>query len=391
MRLLKSLKSHILIDYRLFLAGAIIAMPGIEIVGISASYLPCFFALVLIPRFVRKIPTVILALFSLGFMSFVTEIFIPTSSSFMSSRYRSATNQINTKFASSIQSENFVLWLKFSTALIGATVLVLYAYSRNSEDIILSGFLTGSLISVLIGFLTLKPGEGTFVQSIGLGRTNTTFGMICSLSIALLFVRSNSAKFNWVMVSLLMAGVLISGSRGAALTSVSALFFTSIWRKGAPTIFAAGWSLTVVVLMLIEHAIWLSSRIGVRAFTPSASVPKSDLIREQLRQQALIDWSYDPFSGVGFSVLTQGHSTYLQTLAAGGLLLFIGYLMTDLRTITSVIAAQRLKNKGCLLALAFCTIFNHFTQNQIDIPFLYFVLAITLIESRVGVRQGKGG
>lgn len=391
MRLLKSLKSNSLSDCRFFLAGAIIAMPGIEIVGISASYLPCFFALVLIPRFVSQVPRVILGLFSLGCMSFVVEIFIPTSSSFMSSRYRSVTNQINTKFASSIQSENFVLWLKFSTALIGATVLVLYAYSRNSEDIILSGFLTGSLVSVLIGFLTLKPGEGAFVQSIGLGRTNTTFGMICSFSIALLFVKSNSAKFNWVTVSLLMAGVLISGSRGAALTSVSALFFNSIWRKGAPKFFASGWSLTVAVLMLIEHTIWLSSRIGVRAFTPSLSVSNSNLIRDQLRQQALIDWRYDPFSGVGFSVLTQGHNTYLQTLAAGGLLLFIGYLMTDLRTITSAIAAQRLKNKSCLLALAFCIIFNHFTQNQIDIPFLYLVVAITLIESRSAVRQGGGG
>lgn len=159
MRLLKSLNSHILIDFRLFLTGAIIAMPGIEIVGVSASYLPCFFALVLIPKFISKIPTVILALFSLGLMSFVTEIFNPTSSSFMSTRYRSVTNQINTKFASSIQSENIVLWLKFSTALIGASVLVLYAYSRNSEAIILNGFLTGSLISVLIGFLTLMPGK----------------------------------------------------------------------------------------------------------------------------------------------------------------------------------------------------------------------------------------
>lgn len=215
--------------------------------------------------------------------------------------------------------------------------------------------------------------------------------MICSYSISLVFLCSYSAKFNWVMISTLMAGVLISGSRGAVLTSVTAIFFTSIWRKGAPKIFAIGWSLTVLLLILIEHTSWLSSRIGVRAFTPSASVSNSDLIRDQLRQQALIDWTYDPFSGVGFSVLTQGHNTYLQTLAAGGLLLFIGYSMTDARTIMSAIVAQRLKNKGFLLALAFCTIFNHFTQNQIDVPFLYLVVAVTLIESRLSVRQRDGG
>lgn len=390
MRSSKRLNNHIFRNHLVFLSGALIAMPGVEISGISASYLPCFLAIIFTPKFVLRIPKVILFLFGSSLLAFTIEVFKPTSSNFMSSRYRSLTNQINTKFASSIETENFVLWMKFSTALIGGIILLIYAYSRNADKVIVIGFLFGSTISVLVGFLTLKPGEGAFVQSIGLGRTNTTFGMLCSYSIALAFVWPMSPKYRWTIISLFMGGSLISGSRGAALTSILSIFLTLAWRKDISKIFMACWSLMLALLLTFEHGGQFLSSIGVRAFTPNPSILNSDLIRDQLRQQALIDWSYDPLGGVGFSVLTQGHSTYLQTLAAGGILLFSAYLMTDLVTLMYAVSAQKFENHGYLLALSVCSIFNHLTQNQIDIPFLYFVAGITLVESRKALTSERG-
>lgn len=390
MRSSKKSYNYIFRNSLVFFAGALIAMPGLEISGISASYLPCFLALIVTPRFLHRIPRVILFLFGSGCIAFIIEVLKPTSPNFMSSRYRSITNQINTKFASSIESENLILWMKFSTALIGGLVLLIVAYSRGAEKVIVSGFLFGSVVSVMVGFFTLKPGEGAFVQSIGLGRTNTTFGMLCSYSIALAFVRPISLKFRWAMISLFMGGSLISGSRGAALTSVISIFLTLVWRKDLSKILIAGWSLLLALLVIIEHGSQLLFNVRVRAFTPNTSILNSNLIRDQLRDQAFRDWSYDPIGGVGFSVLTQGHSTYLQTLAAGGLLLFTAYFLTDLLTLFSAVSAQRLGNHGYLLALIVCSIFNHLTQNQIDIPFLYFVVGITLLESRKALTSIRG-
>lgn len=382
MKLLKRPNSHILRDFLLFFASALFAMPGVEIGGISASYIPCCIALIMTPNLLSRIPRVILILFSLASISFVFEIFKPTSLSFMGSRYRSIANQINSKFATSIESENLILWMKFSLALIGGIVLVIYAYSCAAESVIVRGFLTGSVISVLVGFLTLKPGEGDFLQSIGLGRTTTTFGMLCTYSIALVFMRPHSSKFKVIMISLLMGGSLISGSRGAAITSFLSIFFILILQRSKSRILLMSWALMIVTLTILENGQGFLSRYDIRAIKPNTSVTNSNLIRKQLYQQSFIDWTYDPLGGVGFSVLTQGHSAYLQTLAAGGLLFFLGYLMTDLRALISVISVQRFANQEYLLALAFCLIFNHITQNQIDIPFLYLVVGIMLIEPR---------
>lgn len=367
-----------------------IATPGIEISGVSASYLPCFLALIVTPKFLHRIPRVILFLFCSGFIAFIVEVFKPTSSNFMSNRYRSITNQINTKFASSVETENLILWMKFSTALIGGLVLLIYAYSRNADNVIVSGFLFGSLVSVIVSFLTLEPGEGAFVQSIGLGRSNTTFGMLCSYSIALAFFGPISLKFRWPMIILFMGGSLISGSRGAALTSIFSIFLTLVWRKDLSKIIISSWTLMLAFLLILEHGSKLFSSVGIRAFSQNTSTINSNIIRDQLREQALIDWSYDPIGGVGFSVLTQGHSTYLQTLAAGGLLLFTAYLLTDLLSLFASVSAQKFENHSYLLALSICSIFNHLTQNQIDIPFLYFVAGITLLESRKALTHRRG-
>ena len=371
-----------------FIVGALLAMPGLEIAGVSISYFPSFIAFLLMPKYISIIPRMIITTFVLAFISFTFEIFNPTTLIYMNSRYRSVTNQINTKFATSIQSENTVLWFKFSTALIGGTLIALLAYSRSLEHIVIKGFLSGSVVSVLVGILTLKPGEGSFVQSIGLGRTNTTFGMICSFSISLVFIGFSSRRNQLFMVVIFLSGSLVSGSRGAALTSMVALFFNLVWSQGASKLITSIWSILAAVLFLMEYGHEFLSRIGFRALTPNSSISNSDFIREQLRQQAILDWNRDPLGGVGFSVLTQGHNTYLQTLAAGGILLFCGYLLIDLNLVWRVIMAQKRIHGGFLLSLTFCTVFNHLTQNQIDVPFLYFVVAIIFIECEYATQGG---
>ena len=129
--------------------------------------------------------------------------------------------------------------------------------------------------------------------------------------------------------------------------------------------------------------------IELRAFTQNQSTKASSFIRDQLRNQALLDWQHDPVGGVGFSVLSQGHNTYLQTLAAGGLILFFGYVFIDLRNIYLSVRIQRIKGNGYILGLVLSIIFNHMTQNQIDVPYLYLVLGIILFESKIQIEKMK--
>jgi hypothetical protein len=325
-------------------------------------------------------------LFSIGFISLVSEFLFPTSDKYLVGRYRSVTNQINTKFASTVEAENFILWLKFSVALMGGVAIISYAYRKNKQALLIYGFILGSLASVLNCVLTLKPGEGAYLQSYGLGRTTTTFGMICSYSICLVFNEKIGLgnRFKFLSVSFLMLGVLASGSRGAALTAVVSLYFLLIWRKGASRLIWLIWLFNVFIVFLYLYGSNLLEKIGVRALTSNPSTINSSLIRLKLREQAFQDWKFDPFGGVGFSVLTQGHSTYLQSLAAAGLFFFLSYLALDLKSIQISLNSEKTNLPRFIPGIVFCSIFNHLTQNQIDVPFLYMILGLVLIEANQG-------
>jgi hypothetical protein len=367
--------------------GASFAIPGIEIFGISLGYFPCFFVLPLIVVQKYYLPRIVVILFTLSVASFLSELISPTSPAYIVSRYRSISNQISTKFANSVMTEDFVVWFRFSTALLGGVTLVLVAYNNFVRHELVNGFILGASISVIVSFFTLKPGEGAFFQSVGLGRTSTTFGMICTFSISLLYHHDIGARFRSLLIALFLSGSLISGSRGAAFTSAVVLFFTIIWQKRVSRYVWFSWFSIVLVIGLVEWGRPLLGNVGLRAFSESQSTKASDVIRDQLRNQAVLDWQHDPIGGVGFSVLTQGHNTYLQTLAAGGIILFSGYVLMDLRCTFLSAKIQKVRGNGYILGLAISILFNHITQNQIDIPFLYLILGIIILETRILERK----
>jgi hypothetical protein len=242
---------------------------------------------------------------------------------------------------------------------------------------------------VIVSFFTLEPGEGAFFQSVGLGRTSTTFGMICTFSISLLYHHEINSGIRSLLIFLFLSGSLVSGSRGAALTSAVILFFALIWQNQVSRMVWFSWFLLVLAIGFVELGRSLLGDIGLRAFTQNQSTKTSSFIRDQLRNQALLDWQYDPLGGVGFSVLTQGHNTYLQTLAAGGFILFFGYVFIDFRSVYLSARVQKIKGNGYILGLVLTIIFNHMTQNQIDVPFLYLILGIILFESKIQIEKIK--
>ena len=56
-------------------------------------------------------------------------------------------------------------------------------------------------------------------------------------------------------------------------------------------------------------------------FANTGDTFRSNSLRRLLARQALSDFDYNPTIGIGYEVLVDAHSIYLQILAAGGLLL----------------------------------------------------------------------
>ena len=66
-----------------------------------------------------------------------------------------------------------------------------------------------------------------------------------------------------------------------------------------------------------------------------------------------------------------------------------GYVFIDFRSVYLAARVQKIKGNGYILGLVLTIIFNHMTQNQIDVPFLYLILGIILFESKIQLEKIK--
>ncbi|PWW21887.1 hypothetical protein JD79_01029 [Geodermatophilus normandii] len=88
--------------------------------------------------------------------------------------------------------------------------------------------------------------------------------------------------------------------------------------------------------------------------TGEDSAAASDSVRAGVADQALLDFAHSPVRGIGLPVVADGHSIYLQLLAAGGALLFLGFAATV--TAAAVDARSLARRLGALpLVLLVCT------------------------------------
>lgn len=130
-------------------------------------------------------------------------------------------------------------------------------------------------------------------------------------------------------IGLLALGTYATGSRGGsvafALAVLATLFVLPPLRRALPLLMLVlGFAATVAFLAFpsVGDALLKALRL-----TSSSSVTGSDFVRSLVLHQATLDFQHSPVYGVGMQVSAEAQNVYLQTLAAGGLLLFGAYVL----------------------------------------------------------------
>jgi MFS superfamily sulfate permease-like transporter len=126
----------------------------------------------------------------------------------------------------------------------------------------------------------------------------------------------------------MLGGVFASGSRGGAVCSVGALFLALILlprtRPHMPTIVLGALTFVAVVATVVPSFGQRILHVTRLSGDAAAATAGSDEVRSIVGAQGMRDFYYSPFHGIGLQASTDASQVYIQELASGGLVLFIG-------------------------------------------------------------------
>jgi O-antigen ligase len=191
-----------------------------------------------------------------------------------------------------------------------------------------------------------------------------------------------------VLVGLLLATILSTGSRAGLFGAVIALVVTPILvpslRSALPRYGATVAVLAIIGLVVLTAV--TSDLVIVDRLSGDISVADSDAERRAIYESALEAIAARPVTGIGFSVINDAHNIWLQLASAGGVIAvaaFIVYLagiwrLSRRRTVASAATTQW---RGALLACVLTWITAGLLQNQISDRFLYVPVGLLLADA----------
>lgn len=188
------------------------------------------------------------------------------------------------------------------------------------------------------------------------------------------------------VTAVLVAGVLLSGSRGAqgatALVLLAcALASPAIRRRIGTCLYLGAIGLWVLGVLQVTGRLAVGHLLR---FDSDVATVAGDGVRVRLLAQGWADVREDPVLGVGLRVLLEAHNGYLQLLAAGGVLL----LLLILTMWGGALAhGLRVAREGRPLAWACCAslvmwMLMASVENQLTDRYLYLPVAILAAYSR---------
>jgi len=225
----------------------------------------------------------------------------------------------------------------------------------------------------------------------GLSTHPNNLGVACALALPLaLMLLEHRLVVGSTAVLLLLAGALASGSRGAQAGSLLALMLTLIAvRRSRRILTRLGIAAGLVLFALLTF--WpgrLTQILPLMRFSgPEASVAESDQARSLVFAQARIGFESHPIAGIGIYDITSAHNIFLRLLSAGGLILFIGFVLYIGGALRAV---WRLRRARCslapyLLAAVLTWMAVGFVENQLTDRYLYIpvgcIAALQMIAS----------
>ena len=284
--------------------------------------------------------------------------------------------------------------------MVGVVVIPLLVASvantpRRIERL-LDVFIWGAVINAAVGIvdwvgLHIVPIQVAAHRSAGLTVHPNYLALTCTIAtpLAMLWI-SRGARWRNVGIGatfLLLAGAYASGSRAGAVTAILAVVVTMIAIPHLRT--GLGWTIPVVGVVLVVliyfagdqiiQQIRISGDVGT-----SVNTAGSDTQRSQLAHLALDQFAARPVSGVGFSVIADAHSIYLQLLAAGGVIAMASFLtyMGGLAAAAWRALATPMRDIAVVLSLSILMwLINGIIDNQLGDKYLWVVPGLLIAVS----------
>jgi hypothetical protein len=242
---------------------------------------------------------------------------------------------------------NLQVGLKFLVPVIGLPMMYRFALLHDPRALYrgAAAFVLGTAISAFVGFsdllgvthlslsLTKRPALGGRAPGLTLHPNFLAMTCVLALPFVLWELRSprlRSRVFALLLLLALVVGLYASGSRAGAGAGPAAALLSFVvmprYRDILPTVALLTGGAAAVVFAL-NPSIGASLLHAVRLSGGDNSVSGSDSQRAIVHHQGYLDFLHSPIDGVGMQVAEEAHNVYLQALAAGGILLFVGYVI----------------------------------------------------------------
>ncbi|MGH3262047.1 MAG: O-antigen ligase family protein, partial [Trebonia sp.] len=190
----------------------------------------------------------------------------------------------------------------------------------------------------------------------------------------------------------IVLGVFASGSRGGAVCTVLVLAMSVVLHRrtrGYAVNLALGAVVFVGVVALAVPSFG-SKLLSVTRLGGGASTQGSDSVRALVGAQGVRDFHHSPLAGIGLQASFDASQVYLQELASGGLLLFIGMSAYMLGAMWAAGTLIRRSELACaLLAALIIMLALDFFEGDLTDRF-YYVPAAILIALMQTVRDEDG-
>jgi hypothetical protein len=177
----------------------------------------------------------------------------------------------------------------------------------------------------------------------------------------------------------IVGGVYASGSRGGAVALVLAVF-AAVALHPRSRVYIGNVIVGAIALLGVAfvafpdllHAVLVITRLDV-PYTTSGS----DQVRAIVGAQGMRDFFHAPAAGIGLQVSDEAQQVYIQELAAGGLVLFIGMSVYMIGAIATSARLMRYESMaGAALAALLATLALNFAEAELTDRFYYVPAAI---------------
>lgn len=245
-------------------------------------------------------------------------------------------------------ADNLVPAGRFVLTLLGVPAILCVAVrSIDEARVLAAAYCVSAIVNAAVGltdYLGLTTLQASFTEVVSLGRSAglTThpnhLAMVCVIAMPVLlglsktFPRQSWRIVSYLGMSILGAGVLVSGSRTGIVAT--ALIFAGLGaiEKSLRT--------QIVVASLVGAALLMSlSAIGPQSdfsfavdrlrgeSTQYSNVNVADRERQTILEDSLEGIKRHPLTGEGFGVVRDAHNVGLQMLQSGGPLALLGFLV----------------------------------------------------------------